>query len=150
MICMIQKFWNEFVENTGRKAVRKGVICFGDSLEAADSAAEAIAKGRKRLVCYPENGYRTAMQGLPAAGELNIAVNWAGEPVCVIETVRVDKFRFNAVSEAVIRAEYPDGENWHEIKEAECKRELEELGLAFDENIMLVAEEFRTIYVKQA
>ena len=60
MICMIQKFWNEFVENTGRKAVRKGVICFGDSLEAADSAAEAIAKGRKRLMSYPENGYRTA------------------------------------------------------------------------------------------
>lgn len=138
------------MQNSGKHTELKGTICFGESLEAANAAAEAAACGKKSLMTYPENGYRTAMKGMPEEGDLNIVVNWAGEPVCVIETVKVSRIRFCDADASVCVAEMPDSESWKEAKEAECKRELEELGDAFDENIMLVAEEFRSIYRKEA
>jgi len=87
---------------------------------------------------------------MPAVGDHNIVVNWAGEPVCVIETVAVSNFTFSDVPESLQNAEYPGAENWHELKEAESKRELEEIGVEFSESIMIIAEEFRAIYPEKA
>ena len=143
----MQNFWKRFQQESGREnAALKGTICFGDNHDFADAAAEAAANGKKTAMTYPENGYRTAMKGMAQVGDLNIVVNWAGEPVCVIETVKVEKIRFNEADETIRAAEYADAASWSETKEAECKRELEELGGEFDENIMLVAEEFSSIF----
>ena len=49
---MIQKFWNDFVQESGKNAALKGTICFGESLEAANAAAEASACGKKTLMTY--------------------------------------------------------------------------------------------------
>lgn len=143
----MQNFWKRFQQESGRENVAfKGTICFGDNHDFADNAAIAAANGEKTAMTYPENGYRTAMKGMPAVGDLNIVVNWAGEPVCVIETVKVEKIRFNEVDEALQAAEYTGAASWREIKEAECKREIEELGGEFDENIVLIAEEFKAVF----
>lgn len=144
---MIQKFWNRFIsESKIENAVLKGSICFGDSRESAESACEAILSGRKTLMTYPENGYRTAMKGRPSAGDLNIIVNWAGEPVCVIETVCVNRMLFRDLGAKLAEKDLPGVENWQEIKETEFKRELEELSMEFDDQMPVIAEEFRKIW----
>ena len=147
MKSMIQKFWNNYLAERGSRAELKGTICFGENRDIADALANAAACGKKTVMTYPENGYRTAMKGMPQIGDLNIAVNWAGEPVCVLETVKVSRIRFCEADEGLCAAENGDPESWKQEKEAECKRELEELGAEFDENISLIVEEFRCVFL---
>lgn len=151
---MIQKYWKRYLEanNLDKKLDYKGTLCIGDSLAAASQNCDEIVAGRKTLISYPENGYRVAMKGMPVIGEHNIIVDWQGKPACIIETTSVLRCAFNKVSSELCKAEMPDADfdEWQEKKEAELKREVEELGGAFSEEMPLVLESFRVVWSEQA
>jgi len=136
---MIQKYWESFLKESKRENLRlKGSICLADNATDADRACGEVLDGERTILRYPKNGYRVAMQGVVLAGDMNIVVNWNGEPVCVIETVNVDVRGFDEM--------FPMEDAFREQYEAEFKRELEELGMEFDGNTPVCAEEFRVVW----
>lgn len=148
---MIQKYWNRFLAESGNQnAALKGVICFGDNVDAANQACAHVLSGKKTAMTYPENGYRVSMKGEAKIGDLNIVADWSGTPVCVIETTAIEKQAFDHISDAIKAKEISAVEDWEEIKEAEFKREIEELGGEFNTGILVFAEEFHVIWPKEA
>ena len=140
---MIQNYWKRFIEETGRKdAVMKGSICPADDLGAAERACADIAGGTRCAMLYPESGYRTAMKGAAQTGDLNVIVDWNGKPVCTTETVGIEKKRFAELDESDFACEMSD----REAKEAEFKRELDELGTELGDDTIIVIEKFCVIF----
>lgn len=140
---MIQNYWEKFLkENNPANIKLKGTICFADNKKDAEQACANILSGMLSSWCYPADGYHVSMRGIAKAGDLNIVVNWDDEPACVIETTKLEQKRFGDM--------FSENEAEREAKEAEFKRELEELGLEFNEDILVCREEFRVIWYDRA
>ena len=140
----VNEFFVEFLKHTERSDDTKmaGTLCFGMDAEAADRAAQKILSGEKRAMIYPERGYRAALHAHPAIGDLNVVVDWNGNPVCVIETTQVRACAAGEITEEQIAmtAENISAAAWLEDV---IRREIEELGGSMDSHTPLIIEEFR-------
>jgi uncharacterized protein YhfF len=112
----------------------------GDDPAMQDELAALVIAGRKTATCLAE-----AAGEIPSPGDRAVIEDGAGRPVCVIETVSVERRRFDEVDEAHARAE---GEGdlslpyWREVHRAYFTREG-----TFTEDMMLVCENFRLVAV---
>lgn len=146
MMMDVNSFFADFLKRTGKPADTKmaGTLCFGMDAAAADRAAQRIQSGEKRAMIYPAQGYRAAMHARPAIGDLNVVVDWNGNPVCVIENTHVGALTVGAVTEDKIAmlAEDTSVDVWIEDV---IKREIEELGEHMHAQTPLIIEEFRCV-----
>lgn len=114
---------------------------FGDSPELADKLADLICRGVKTATCSVYDPERNDVN----VGHRVVVLNSDCKPVCVIETVKVDKIPFNKVSKDFA---YKEGEgdrsleSWRE----EHKRFFKKNGY-FSEDMMLLCEEIKVIHV---
>ncbi len=138
----VNSFFSEFLNRTGKNVKMAGTVCFGMDAKAADRAIRLIIAGEKRAMIYPKNGYRTSMHARPAVGDLNVVVDWNGEPACVIETTAVNEMAVGEISDRQIAlaADYADVAAW---RDGAIKTEIEELGGSFDDETPIIIEEFR-------
>ena len=140
----VNSYFAEFLRRTERCADTKmaGTLCFGMDADAADRAAQMILSGEKRAMIYPECGYRAALHAHPTAGDLNVVVDWNGNPICVIETTRVCAIAAGDITEEQIAM---TAENIPIIAwlDGAIRREIEELGGVLDAQTPLILEEFR-------
>ena len=142
----VNGFFMDFLKRTGRPEDTKmaGTLCFGMDAAEADRAVQRILSGEKRAMIYPKQGYRAAMHAHPAIGDLNVVVDWNGNPICVIETTCVGALTAAAVTDEQIAmaAEAASAGEWIE---GVLKREIEELGEALHAQTPLIIEEFRCV-----
>lgn len=140
----VNGFFAEYLKRTNRSEDTEmaGTLCFGMDADAADRAAQKILSGEKRATLYPECGYRAALHAHPAIGDLNVVVDWNGNPVCVIETTRVRALAAGDITEEqfAMTAENTSAAAWLEDV---IRREIEELGGSMDSHTPLIIEEFR-------
>lgn len=114
-----------------------------------DELARLVLEGTKTGTASLHLWY--AMEGLefPRAGEYSVVLNAKREAVCIIKTTKVYIVHFCEVGEAHA---FKEGEGdrslayWRTVHEDFFKRELEEAGLTFEENMEVVCEEFIRIF----
>lgn len=145
---MLKTFWKNYQEKEHDERSYTGVICFGTSLAQASEAIQLILDGRKTLMVYPANGYKTAMKGTAKQGDLNIITGWNGEPAAVIETTEVCELCYANLTDEICRADAAcEGtEDWHEKYQPAIKLEIEELGNEFNDETIMIVEKFKLIY----
>jgi uncharacterized protein YhfF len=147
----IAEYWERFI------ATAHGVdparfyesFCFGDNEELANSLAELVLAGAKRataalLLSVEHDGKRP-----PRPRDLSVVKNWAGTPLCVIETVRVDLAPFSEVSAEFAATEGEgDGslEYWREAHAIYFSRECARIGRKFSEDMLVVCERFEVVF----
>ena len=116
-----------------------------------DGLAELVLKNIKTATasayCWyekdPEN------EPLPKAGEYSVILNSKDEAVCIIKTERVSVVPFNKVS---AEHAYKEGEEdrsleaWQRIHREFFANELSTEDISFDENMLVVCEEFEVVY----
>jgi uncharacterized protein YhfF len=113
---------------------------FGDAPAMQDELAALVIAGRKTATCFAEG-----TGPIPAVGDRAVIENGSGHLVCVIETVALQRRRFDEVDEQHARNE---GEGdlslgyWREVHRAYFQREG-----TFSEDMMLVCEDFRLVAV---
>lgn len=113
---------------------------FGDDPAMQDELAALVIAGRKTATCMAEGATPA-----PLPGARTLIEDGAGRPVCVIETISVERRRFSEVDEAHARAE---GEGdlslayWREVHRAYFKRQGR-----FAEDMRLLCERFRLVEV---
>lgn len=150
---MMNEFWNEYLKNSGAADIKKakGCICFGANEKDAAAACEKICCGAKKAEIYPKNGYRCAMSGAPEPGDLNIVTDWKGEAVALIETAGIRLVKLGEMTDALCALEGDCAalEEWQEKRMPSIRAEAEELGLAFDDRLELIVEEFRLVYSRE-
>lgn len=147
----LRAFWDEFIEATGvaDEARFYEAFAFGDSEALADELAALVLAGVKRATAGSVWSYAEEGRRLPEPGDLSIVTDWAGRPLCVIETRSVEVLPFDQVGE-VFAATEGEGDAsldyWRAAHRAYFTRECERAGRSFDESMLVACECFEVVY----
>ena len=148
-------FWRAFASSMGGvDAARFYEVCiFGDSEELADELAALVLRGTKRATAGSVWSCEGEGKRLPMPGDLSIVTNWAGHPLCIIETEAVEIVPFNEVS-AEFAATEGEGDGslsfWREAHRQYFTRECARAGRQFSENMLVACERFKVAYPPSA
>ena len=149
----VENFWRDYVEALPQGSPARDEAYeawgFGDGPGMADELGALVASGRKTATCSAL--WELEAEGGPVArvGEKSVILDGDDEPLCVIETTKVEVRRFDEVDE---RFAFDEGEGdrsleyWREAHRRFFGRTLPEIGREFSENMPLVCERFRVIY----
>ncbi len=101
-----------------------------------------VLAGRKTATCMPLRDVESGGEAMPVVGRQDVATDWDGTPVALVETVEVTIRRFDEVDEAFALAEGEDEslEGWR----AGHRRYFERNG-GWSPDMALVCERFRLV-----
>lgn len=122
---------------------------FGDSEGLANSLAELVLAETKRATAACVWSFEADGKRLPQPGDLSVVTDWAGTPLCVIETTRVDVMPFSDVSAefAAVEGEGDGSLAYWRRAHIECfSRECARSGRAFSESMLISCERFELLY----
>lgn len=119
---------------------------FGDD---PDTLAELVLQGIKTATASAYPFYELEGEPLPQAGEYSVILNARKEAVCVIRTEKVMICPFSQVGE---EQAWKEGEGdrsleyWRSVHRKFFTEELQAVGLAFNEEMPVVCEEFVRVF----
>jgi len=147
----VAAFWAAFQAATGAVADARfyEAFAFGDSEELAASLAQLVLAGRKRATAGLLWALEAEGKRLPRAGDLSVVTTWAGQPLCVIETLQVDVVPFDQVgAEFAAREGEGDGSltYWRQAHAEFFARECARLGRTASDAMPVVCERFVVLY----
>jgi uncharacterized protein YhfF len=90
-------------------------------------------------------------QPLPKTGDQAIVTDWYGTPKAVIETIKIEPTPYNEITPEFAEAEGEGDkslEYWKRVHKAYYQREMEPHGENFQEDMLIICEYFKTIYVE--
>lgn len=122
---------------------------FCDNEESANNLAELVRQGIKRATTGLYYFYEVEGETLPKAGDLSIIINWQGIAQCIIETKEVNLLPFKEVTKEYAKIEGEGDKSlryWREGHINAFNRELKEHKKEFREDMLVVCEEFETVY----
>ncbi len=123
---------------------------FGDGPEMADGLGALVRDGLKTATCSALWEPEDEGEPLPEVGEKSLILDGKDEPLCIIETTEVAVRRFDEVDG---RFAYEEGEGdrsleyWRGEHRRFFARTLPGIGRRFSEDMPLVCERFRVVYV---
>jgi uncharacterized protein YhfF len=126
---------------------------FDDNEPSANELAALVIQGRKQATAALVWTHERENKPFPRPGDLSIVTDFAGNAVCVIETIRVDIVPFNEVSADFAATEGEgDGslEYWRRAHEAFFARECQRIGRPPEHNMPVVCERFSVAFKPQA
>ena len=144
------EFWEKFVKENGLDPDSKYDGVFGFEAQGFFGAERiaALLAGKKRAAFFPYSSYVVDDGLIPVSGEHYIILGAGRQPVCVIQTTRVQVVPFDQVTMEMVSAEGEDSsvEEWRqktrEILEDECLA----AGISFAPDIKLVYMEFEVVF----
>ena len=144
-------FWNAFASTQTIDPASRffEAFHFDDNELSADGLANLVLSGTKRATAGLVWSFENASMPLPKVGDLSVVTNWAGSPMCVIETRRVDIVPFEEVS-ADFAATEGEGDGslqyWQQAHRAYFERECQRIGRAPHPSMPVVCERFSVVY----
>ena len=141
-----QSYWDEFWQGGG-KPTSVTAWMFGG---LPNELAQLVIDGKKTATCSGHVFYELENEPLPVMNEYSIILNGDEQPVAIIKTVEVSLVPMNQVSEefAIAEGEGPY-EAWKSAHVTFFTSELQNHGLEFSEDMLLVCERFTLIDVKK-
>ena len=123
---------------------------WGDSPAMADELGALIVKGIKTATCSALWEWQAENNPIPQTGLITIALDGRGEPLCIVETIEVAVHKYSEVDTDFARDEGEGDlslEYWREAHRNYFSRVLPKVGKEFSEDMPLVCERFRVIFV---
>jgi len=145
-----QKFLSAFPSDSPYRSKSYLAEGWGDSPTMADELGASIAQGTKTATCSALWEWEAEGNPIPQKGLITIALDGRGEPLCIVETVEVTVRKYNEVDADFARDE---GEGdlslnyWREAHKNYFSRVLPKVGKEFSEEMPLICERFRVIFV---
>ena len=140
-----QKYWDEFWQGD-EKPTSVTAWMFGG---LPDELAQLVIDGKKTATCSGHVFYELENEPLPGINDYSIILNSEEQPVAIIKTVEVSLVPMNKVSEEFAIAEGEGSyEAWKSAHVTFFASELQNHGLEFTEDMLLVYERFTLIDVK--
>ncbi|MGL5713065.1 MAG: ASCH domain-containing protein, partial [Paraclostridium sp.] len=115
----------------------------------ANELAELVSIGTKRGTTSLYRLYELDNEEIPKEGSYSIVTDWYGVAKCIIENKKIHILPFKNVDD---RLAYIEGEGdkslayWRKAHIDYFKNELTELNIEFNEDMIVVFEEFEVIY----
>lgn len=147
----IEKFWKQFLcENPEYfRADVPPYYYFCDNEKDANKCAELVLQDIKKATATSLWWFRHHGEELPKAGDISIVTNWEGYPQAIIKTTRIEQVPFAQVTLEFAQVEGEGDKSlnyWKEVHEAYYRREMEESGAVFHEDMIIICEYFEKIY----
>lgn len=146
----VELMWNEFLAANPAYAGRYYASWyFCDTKECADEFADLVKKGIKRGTASLYYWYESGKEKLPLPGELSIVTDWEGEACCIILSRKITILPFCNVTEEMAAIEGEGDKSlqyWRNAHISFFSRDLKNTDMQFDENMLIVFEEFDKIY----
>ncbi|ENZ7914705.1 ASCH domain-containing protein [Klebsiella aerogenes] len=126
------------------KSIYPGALVwhFGDSPELADELVQLVLSGVKTATCCSKTSFQREYERgeAPRVGSYNIILDGTGQPMCVIQTVRLQVIRFCEMTSELASKE-GEGDLSLEYWKEGHKRYFEREG-TYSKEMELVFEEF--------
>ncbi len=122
---------------------------FGDSEVLSESLIGLILAGSKRATCSLLWSYEFNGDAVPKVGDVEIVLDWQGQPVLVRQVTALEIVPFDCITEDFAASEgegdcslrYWRNEHWRYFTE-ECRR----IGQPIKHSMPLVCESFEVLY----
>lgn len=140
------EMWNQFITENKIQECEYEAWAFGD---APDELADLVLRGIKTGTSSAYPLYELEHEPLPQKEEYSVILNSKEEAICVIKVTNVTVLPFKDVGE--IHA-YKEGEGdrslkyWRRVHKDFFEKCMCEAGLVFDEDMLVVYEEFKVVY----
>ncbi len=149
----VESFWQLFLASrqggAGTPPSTYTSWSFCDNEESANELGALVQQGIKTATCSLVWGYEAEGEPMPAAGDLSVITNWAGDPLCIIETTEVVIRRFNEVDEQFARDEGEGDRSlsfWREAHWGFFSRECAAIRREPAETMPVLCERFRVVF----
>ncbi len=146
---MIKAYWKRFCEVSGvDENTSYEAFAFGDDVLMADELAKLIQNGTKTATTSAFELYEDG-DSIPRVGDYAIVLSGASEPVCVIQNTRVYTMPYNQISSkhAYLEGEFDRSYGaWKKAHDAFFKAQYEECGKVFQEDALMLCEEFVKVF----
>lgn len=147
-----EKMWQNFCQKTGISVdTQHEAWAFGG---APDKLAELVKQGIKTATASGFDLYALdEEEAMPKTGDYSVILNARDEAVCVIQTTGVYTQPFDRVT---AEHAYREGEGdrslayWRQVHWEFFTAEFREYGLDFDEERLILCEEFQVVYQEEA
>ena len=149
----VENLWSDFIQENPENKNKETPISFYfcDNKKDADECAELVVKGIKRATATSLWWFEKNNEILPKIGDQYIVTDWDGNAKAVIETIKIEQVPYNKITSefAEIEGEGDKSlEYWKRVHKDYYTREMEPYNEQFDENMIIVCEQFKTIYLK--
>ncbi|WP_144462513.1 ASCH domain-containing protein [Siminovitchia fortis] len=135
-------YWNEYW-GSAKKPSSVSAWQFGDD---ADKLAGLVIAGKKRATCSCRLLYDLENEPLPKVDDHSVILDSEDQPVAIIRTAEVEVVPMNEVTEDFAVSEGEGSyEEWWDTHVRFFTNELNEKGLTFSEDLLLVCERFELI-----
>lgn len=149
----VEVLWNKYIaENTEKKDIKTPLsFYFCDNEFDANDCADLVVKGIKRATATSLWWFEKNNEPLPKVGNQYIITDWNGNAKAVIETTKIEQVPYNKITSefAEIEGEGDKSlEYWKKVHKDYYTREMKPFNEEFDENMIIVCEQFKTVYLK--
>lgn len=146
----IDLFWERFLKANNYGSDTKYLEAFHFELTEflANELLRLVLEGTKKATSSSLKAYEITDSRIPAVGDFSIVTDWSGNPKCVIETKNITMIPFKDITFDICKREGEDKclETWRAGHIKFFKAEGRELGYEFNEELMVVFEDFEVVY----
>ena len=147
----VASFWQSFAHSRAEDPDPHFLEAFhfDDNEQSANELAQLVLDGKKQATAALVWSFEAASAPLPKTGDLSVVTNWAGAPLCVIQTLGVDVVAFSEVSEEFAATE-GEGDGsllyWRQAHWAYFERQCRRIGRTPDPGMDVVCERFGVVF----
>lgn len=149
---LVKQFWLEFCEKSGTSSETPyQVWYFGNNEKMAKELAKLVISGKKRATASLVEFNKKHPEVAPINNGYSVVTDFAGNPLCVIQTTEIGHLPFDEV-DAEFAFDEGEGdqtlEDWREGHWRYFTKEAAENGLEFNEKSLICCERFKLLYSK--
>ena len=144
-----EKLWEKYITEYGIENQNYDTFKFGLSDTQANELSDLVKKGIKTATSSAYILYELENEELPKEDTYSIVLDSNEEAVCIIKNSKVYITKFNEVSS---EHAFKEGEGnrtlkyWKKVHKPFFEEELSIFGKKFDEEMLVVCEEFEVVY----
>lgn len=149
----VKKIWkdylssiSEYIDNTNKKYQS---WYFSDDEKSAKSLANLVINEVKRATASSYISYEIENEPIPKEGDLSIITDYNGIAQCIIKTTNIDIVPYKDVTSEFAEREGEGDKSlsyWKNVHKDFFSRELREYGKKFDEDMLVICEDFELVY----
>ncbi|MBE6133453.1 MAG: ASCH domain-containing protein [Erysipelotrichaceae bacterium] len=116
---------------------------------APDKLAKLVLKGIKTATCSAYELYQVENEPIPQVGDYSVILDSKDNAVCIIQTTKIYIAPYSSCSK---EHAYKEGEGdrslqyWKDVHKEFFTDEMKSINKSFDENMLLIYEEFVVVY----
>lgn len=150
----VETLWNDFLTQHPDNLIKEtpASFYFCDNKKDADECADLVVKGIKQATATSLWWYQKNNEQLPEVGDQYVVTDWNGNAKTIIETTKIEQVPYNKITAAFAQAEGEGDKSlayWKEVHQAYYTREMKPYGEQFNENMIIVCEHFKTVFIRK-